>query len=94
MRLYPGVETPLKDKGPKEIDYTVVRENSGDVYAGGGGVMMKGTPHEVAMQNMLYTAPRSTAACAGPSSTRASTARRRAAPARTTPSAWWARPTC
>ena len=55
VRLYPGVETPLKDKGPKEIDYTVVRENSGDVYAGSGGVMMKGTPHEVAEQNMLYT---------------------------------------
>ena len=55
VRLYPGVETPLKDKGPQEIDYTVVRENSGDVYAGCGGVMMKGTPHEVAEQNMLYT---------------------------------------
>jgi 3-isopropylmalate dehydrogenase len=55
VRLYPGVETPLKDKGPKEIDYTVVRENSGDVYAGGGGVMMKDTPHEVASQLMLYS---------------------------------------
>ena len=31
----------LKDKGPSDIDYTVVRENSGDVYAGGGGIMMK-----------------------------------------------------
>ena len=55
MRLYPGVETPLKDKGPEEIDYVVVRENSGDMYAGGGGIMMKGTPHEVAVQNMLYS---------------------------------------
>jgi 3-isopropylmalate dehydrogenase len=55
VRLYPGVETPLKDKGPKEIDYTVVRENSGDVYAGGGGVMMKGTADEVASQLMLYS---------------------------------------
>jgi len=55
VRLYPGVETPLKDKGPKEIDYVVVRENSGDVYTGAGGFMMKGTPHEVAVQNMLYT---------------------------------------
>jgi len=55
VRLYPGVETPLKDKGPKEIDYAVVRENSGDMYAGGGGNMMKGTPHEVAVQNMLYS---------------------------------------
>ena len=55
MRLYPGVETPLKDKGPKEIDYVVVRENSGDMYAGSGGIMMKGTPDEVAMQNMVYS---------------------------------------
>jgi 3-isopropylmalate dehydrogenase len=55
VRLYPGVETPLKDKGPKEIDYAVVRENSGDMYAGGGGIMMKDTPHEVAVQNMLYS---------------------------------------
>ncbi len=55
VRLYPGVETPLKDKGPEDIDYTVVRENSGDMYAGGGGIMMKDTPHEVAVQNMLYS---------------------------------------
>jgi 3-isopropylmalate dehydrogenase len=55
VHLYPGVETPLKDKGPKDIDYVVVRENSGDVYTGMGGVMMKGSPHEVAIQNMVYT---------------------------------------
>ncbi len=55
VHLYPGVETPLKDKGPKDIDYVVVRENSGDVYTGCGGFMMKGTPHEVAIQNMMYT---------------------------------------
>ena len=55
VRLYPGVETPLKDKGPADIDYAVVRENSGDMYAGGGGIMMKDTPHEVAVQNMLYS---------------------------------------
>ncbi len=55
VRLYPGVETPIKDKGPKDIDYVVVRENSGDVYTGVGGIMMKGTPHEVAVQNMLYS---------------------------------------
>ena len=51
----PASRLPLKDKGPKDIDYVVVRENTGDMYAGGGGIMMKGTPHEVAMQNMLYS---------------------------------------
>ena len=55
VRLYPGVETPLKDKGPKEIDYVVVRENTGDLYTGTGGFTMKGTPHEVAVQSAVYT---------------------------------------
>jgi 3-isopropylmalate dehydrogenase len=54
VRLYPGVGTPLKDKGPAEIDYVVVRENSGGIYTGTGGISMKGTPSEVAVQSMVY----------------------------------------
>lgn len=54
VKLYPGVATPLKDKGPEHIDYVVIRENTGDVYTGSGGVMLKGTPDEVAIQNMIY----------------------------------------
>ncbi len=55
IKLFEGVDCPLKDKGPKDIDYVVVRENSGGVYTGIGGVSMKGTPHETAVQNMVYT---------------------------------------
>jgi 3-isopropylmalate dehydrogenase len=55
VKLFPGVETPVKDKGPSEIDYVVVRENSGGLYTGTGGFSMKGTPHEVAVQSMVYT---------------------------------------
>jgi 3-isopropylmalate dehydrogenase len=55
IKLYPGVPTPLRDKGPEHIDYIVVRENSGDCYTGIGGVSMKGTSDEVAVQNMVYT---------------------------------------
>ena len=54
VRLYPGVETPLKDKGPDEINYVVVRENTGDQYAGAGGFTLKGTPNEVAIQTAVY----------------------------------------
>ncbi len=54
VRLYPGVETPLKDKGPAEVDYVVVRENSGGIYTGSGGIAMKDTPNEVAVQSMVY----------------------------------------
>ncbi len=55
VRLYPGVETPIKGKGPAEIDFVVVRENSGDAYTGAGGITMKGTPHEVAVQSAVYS---------------------------------------
>jgi len=55
VKLYPGVETPLKDKGPDEIDYVVVRENTGDAYTGTGGFTMKGTPNEVAVQSAVYS---------------------------------------
>jgi 3-isopropylmalate dehydrogenase len=55
VKLYPGVETPVKDKGPDEIDFVVVRENTGDLYTGTGGFTMKGTPHEVAVQSAVYT---------------------------------------
>jgi len=55
VKLFPGVDCPLKNKGPEQIDYVVVRENSGGMYTGTGGIMMKGTPHEVAVQNMLYS---------------------------------------
>ncbi len=54
VKLYPGVPTPLKDKGPEHIDYVVVRENTGGLYTGIGGFTMKGTPDEVAIQSMVY----------------------------------------
>ena len=55
VRLYPGVDTPLKDKGPEHIDFVVVRENTEDLYAGSGGFLKKGTPDEVAIQTSINT---------------------------------------
>ena len=55
VKLYPGVWTPLKDKGPEQIDFTVVRENTEGIYSGIGGVFKKGTPDEVALQVDLNT---------------------------------------
>lgn len=57
VKLYPNVETPLKDKGPEQIDFVVVRENTGGIYTGIGGAAQKGTPNEVATQVMVYTRP-------------------------------------
>lgn len=55
VKLFPGVETPLKDKGPDDIDFVVVRENTEDLYAGIGGFLKKGTKDEVATQTAIYT---------------------------------------
>jgi 3-isopropylmalate dehydrogenase len=57
VKLYPGVDTPLKDKGPEDIDFVVIRENSGGIYTGIGGATMVGTPFEVATQVMQYSRP-------------------------------------
>ena len=57
VKLYPNVETPLKDKGPEHIDFVVIRENTGDIYTGMGGATMVGTQNEVATQIMLYSRP-------------------------------------
>ena len=55
VKLFPGVECPIKDKKPEDIDFIVVRENTEDLYCGAGGFMHKGTPNEVATQTAIYT---------------------------------------
>jgi 3-isopropylmalate dehydrogenase len=53
--LYPGVETPLRDKAPADIDMVVVRENTEGLYVGAGGFSHHGTPNEVATQESINT---------------------------------------
>lgn len=55
VKLYPGVEGPLRDKGPEDIDFVVVRENTEGLYVGVGGFVHKGTPNEVAIEQMVNT---------------------------------------
>ncbi len=55
VKLYAGVETPLKDKGPEDIDFVVVRENSEGLYTGSGGFLKQGTADEVAIQESINT---------------------------------------
>jgi len=55
VKLYPNVDTPLKDKTPADIDFLVIRENTEGLYTGAGGVLRKGTPHEVAVQESINT---------------------------------------
>lgn len=55
VRLYPGVWTPLRDKGPEHIDFVVVRENTEGLYVGVGGFLRRGTAEEVALQTSVNT---------------------------------------
>ncbi len=55
VKLYENVWTPLKDKGPEQIDFVVVRENTEGMYCGAGGFLKKGTKDEVATQLSINT---------------------------------------
>lgn len=57
IKLLDGVWTPLKDKTPKDIDFTVVRENTEDFYIGIGGKAKKGASKNLLeVERELYSA--------------------------------------
>jgi tartrate dehydrogenase/decarboxylase/D-malate dehydrogenase len=55
IRLFPGVETPIKTAKPETLDIVVVRENTEGEYAGAGGFFKMGTPDALAMQTAVFT---------------------------------------
>jgi tartrate dehydrogenase/decarboxylase/D-malate dehydrogenase len=55
MALLPGVKGPLAGRAPEDIDWVCVRENSEGEYAGAGGRIHVGTPHEVAQETAVFT---------------------------------------
>jgi len=55
VKLYAEHLCPLKGKTPEHVDFVVVRENTEDAYAGMYGYFKKGTPDEIATQEILFT---------------------------------------
>lgn len=55
VRLFPGLQGPLRDKTYEDIDFVCVRENTEGEYSGLGGRAQVGTPQEVALQTDLFT---------------------------------------
>jgi tartrate dehydrogenase/decarboxylase / D-malate dehydrogenase len=55
VRLLPGLKGRLVGKGPEDIDFLCVRENTEGEYSGVGGRVHRGTPHEVALQEIVFT---------------------------------------
>jgi 3-isopropylmalate dehydrogenase len=55
VKLYAEHLCPLKDTTPEQVDFIVVRENTEDAYAGMRGFFKKGTPDEIATQEIIFT---------------------------------------
>jgi tartrate dehydrogenase/decarboxylase/D-malate dehydrogenase len=54
-RLLPGIQSPLRNVGPADLDWVIVRENSEGEYAGQGGRSHRGLPEEVATEVSIFT---------------------------------------
>lgn len=55
VRLFEGIETPLKNWQPGQIDFTIVRENNEGEYSNIGGRIYEGTDDEIAVQQTIFT---------------------------------------
>jgi tartrate dehydrogenase/decarboxylase / D-malate dehydrogenase len=55
IKLYPGIESPIRTAKPETIDLVVIRENTEGEYAGAGGFFKMGTPDAFALQTSIFT---------------------------------------
>ena len=55
VQLFAGIETPLKNWKPGDIDFCVVRENNEGEYSNIGGRLYEGTEDEIAVQQTVFT---------------------------------------
>ncbi len=54
-RSMPGIRSPLAGRGPGDIDFYVVRENTEGEYSSIGGRIFEGTERETVMQETVMT---------------------------------------
>src|SRR6201989_1518736 len=54
-KILPGITSPLRDVGPGDLDWVIIRENSEGEYAGNGGRVHRGLPEEVATETAVFT---------------------------------------
>ncbi|MBS0905369.1 tartrate dehydrogenase [Pantoea dispersa] len=54
-KILPGVTSPLRNRGPGDLDWVIVRENSEGEYSGNGGRAHRGLPEEVGTEVAIFT---------------------------------------
>jgi tartrate dehydrogenase/decarboxylase / D-malate dehydrogenase len=55
VRILRGVTSPLRGRNPGDIDFVVIRENTEGEYSSCGGRVYSGFPHEIVIQNAVFT---------------------------------------
>jgi len=55
VKLFPGINPPLANKKPGDIDMMIVRENTEGEYSSVGGRMYMGTEREIAIQETIMS---------------------------------------
>jgi tartrate dehydrogenase/decarboxylase/D-malate dehydrogenase len=55
VKLFPGIEPPLANKKPGDIDMLIIRENTEGEYSSVGGRMYMGTEREIAIQETIMS---------------------------------------
>jgi len=55
IKIYPGIETPIKAARPETVDLVVIRENTEGEYSGAGGFFKMGSPDAFALQTSIFT---------------------------------------
>jgi len=55
VRILRGVTSPLRGRNPGDIHFVVVRENTEGEYSSSGGRIHSGFPHEIVVQNSVFT---------------------------------------
>ena len=54
-KIMPGIQSPLRNAGPGDLDWVIVRENSEGEYSGHGGRAHRGFPEEVGTEVAIFT---------------------------------------
>jgi tartrate dehydrogenase/decarboxylase / D-malate dehydrogenase len=55
IKLFHGINSPVKNRGPEEIDFCIVRENNEGEYSEIGGRLYRETDEELAVQESVFT---------------------------------------
>jgi len=55
VRILRGVTSPLRGRNAGDIDFVVIRENTEGEYSSCGGRVHSGFPHEIVVQNAVFT---------------------------------------